>query len=38
METSMSSAPSPTEWTWDEYARFPEDGNRFEVLDTVRYW
>jgi Uma2 family endonuclease len=24
---------SGTEWTYDEYARFPDDGNRYEVLD-----
>lgn len=23
----------PTEWTYSEYARFPDDGNRYEVLD-----
>jgi Uma2 family endonuclease len=33
MEARMSGALSPTDWTWDEYARLPDDGNRYEVLD-----
>jgi len=29
----MSGATSPTGWTYSEYARLPDDGNRYEVLD-----
>ncbi|MCI0435931.1 MAG: Uma2 family endonuclease [Gemmatimonadetes bacterium] len=29
----MSGARSPTGWTYAEYARLPNDGNRYEVLD-----
>ena len=29
----MSGATSPTGWTYAEYARLPDDGNRYEVLD-----
>ncbi|MCI0435935.1 MAG: Uma2 family endonuclease [Gemmatimonadetes bacterium] len=29
----MSGARSPTRWTYAEYARLPNDGNRYEVLD-----
>lgn len=29
----MSGATSPTKWTYEEYARLPDDGNRYEVLD-----
>lgn len=29
----MSGASSPTRWTYAEYARLPNDGNRYEVLD-----
>jgi len=29
----MSGAGSPTRWTYAEYARLPNDGNRYEVLD-----
>jgi Uma2 family endonuclease len=25
--------PAPTEWTYSEYARLPDDGNHYEVLD-----
>ena len=24
---------TPYTWTWSEYARFPDDGNRYEVID-----
>jgi Uma2 family endonuclease len=27
------SQPTPYTWTYDEYARLPDDGNRYEVLD-----
>jgi Uma2 family endonuclease len=33
MEAHMSGATSPPEWTYAEYARLPDDGNRYEVLD-----
>jgi Uma2 family endonuclease len=33
MEARMSGATSPTGWTYAEYARLPDDGNRYEVLD-----
>jgi Uma2 family endonuclease len=33
MEARMSGATSPPEWTYAEYARLPDDGNRYEVLD-----
>ena len=33
MEARMSGATSPTGWTYAEYARLPNDGNRYEVLD-----
>ena len=29
----MSSPASPWTWTYSEYARFPDDGNRYEVID-----
>lgn len=29
----MIGAQSPPEWTYSEYARLPDDGNRYEVLD-----
>ncbi|MGH7507546.1 MAG: Uma2 family endonuclease [Longimicrobiales bacterium] len=29
----MSGATSPLEWSYAEYARLPDDGNRYEVLD-----
>lgn len=29
----MSGATSPSEWTYAEYARLPDDGHRYEVLD-----
>ncbi len=30
----MSQSPTePYTWTYSEYARFPDDGNRYEVLD-----
>ena len=30
----MSQPPTPSyEWTYSEYARFPDDGNRYEVID-----
>jgi Uma2 family endonuclease len=29
----MSSTSLPTEWTYSEYARLPDDGNRYEVID-----
>ena len=30
----MSKPPTPSyEWTYSEYARFPDDGNRYEVID-----
>jgi Uma2 family endonuclease len=33
MEARMSGAASPTKWTYADYARLPDDGNRYEVLD-----
>lgn len=33
MEARLSSAASPTGWTYAEYARLPDDGHRYEVLD-----
>jgi Uma2 family endonuclease len=36
MATSPMSQPTratPGEWTYSEYARLPDDGNRYEVLD-----
>jgi Uma2 family endonuclease len=29
----MSVSPQPCAWTYDEYARLPDDGNRYEVID-----
>ncbi|MGQ0560629.1 MAG: Uma2 family endonuclease [Gemmatimonadota bacterium] len=29
----MSGASTPSQWTYAEYARLPDDGNRYEVLD-----
>ncbi len=29
----MSQPTSPYTWTYSEYARFPDDGNRYEVID-----
>ena len=29
----MSQDASPYAWTYSEYARFPDDGNRYEVID-----
>jgi hypothetical protein len=29
----MSTPASPYTWTYSEYARFPDDGNRYEVID-----
>lgn len=29
----MSGALTPSQWTYAEYARLPDDGNRYEVLD-----
>jgi Uma2 family endonuclease len=29
----MSVSPQPYAWTYDEYARLPDDGNRYEVID-----
>ena len=29
----MSHPQQPYEWTYAEYARFPDDGNRYEVID-----
>jgi Uma2 family endonuclease len=31
--TIMSKPASPYTWTYSEYARFPDDGNRYEVID-----
>jgi Uma2 family endonuclease len=33
MEARMSRATSPPDWTFAEYARLPDDGQRHEVLD-----
>jgi Uma2 family endonuclease len=33
MEARMSGAASPRNWSYAEYARLPDDGNRYEVLD-----
>jgi Uma2 family endonuclease len=33
MEARMSGAATPTEWSYAEYARLPDDGNRYEVID-----
>jgi Uma2 family endonuclease len=32
-EKTMSHPTSPYTWTYSEYARFPDDGNRYEVID-----
>lgn len=29
----MTSSTTPWTWTYSEYARFPDDGNRYEVID-----
>jgi Uma2 family endonuclease len=29
----MTTPASPYTWTYSEYARFPDDGNRYEVID-----
>jgi Uma2 family endonuclease len=29
----MSQDAAPYKWTYSEYARFPDDGNRYEVID-----
>ncbi len=29
--------PSQGEWTYDDYAALPEDGNRYEIIDGVLY-
>jgi len=29
--------PGPGKWTYEDYARLPEDGNRYEVLDGELY-
>jgi Uma2 family endonuclease len=29
----MSQTRTPYTWTYSEYARFPDDGNRYEVID-----
>lgn len=36
MEARMSGAATPSQWTYAEYARLPDDGNRYEVLDGDR--
>jgi Uma2 family endonuclease len=33
MEAHMTGATSPTGWTYEDYARLPDDGNKYEVLD-----
>lgn len=33
----MSSHPSPRRWTYAEFARLPEDGNRYEVIAGELY-
>jgi Uma2 family endonuclease len=33
MEARMTAATSPPEWTYADYVRLPDDGNRYEVLD-----
>jgi Uma2 family endonuclease len=32
-EAQLSTPVSPYAWTYSEYARFPDDGNRYEVID-----
>lgn len=32
-DTIMTSPAAPYTWTYSEYARFPNDGNRYEVID-----
>ena len=29
--------PSQGHWTYDDYAKIPEDGNRYEIIDGVLY-
>lgn len=31
--SAMSISPAADEWTYSEYARLPDDGNRYEVID-----
>jgi Uma2 family endonuclease len=33
----VSSRPSPRRWTYDEFARLPDDGNRYEVIAGKLY-
>jgi Uma2 family endonuclease len=32
-DTIMNPPATPYTWTYSEYARFPDDGNRYEVID-----
>ena len=29
--------PAPGQWTYEDYARLPDDGNRYEVIKGVLY-
>jgi Uma2 family endonuclease len=33
----MATRPSPARWTYDEFARLPEDGSRYEVIAGELY-
>jgi Uma2 family endonuclease len=29
--------PAQGEWTWEDYLRLPDDGNRYEIIEGVLY-
>lgn len=35
--TEAASWPAQGEWTWEDYLRLPDDGNRYEIIEGVLY-
>lgn len=36
-ETEQGHWPAQGEWTWDDYLRLPDDGNRYEIIEGELY-
>lgn len=36
-ESEAARWPAQGEWTWEDYLRLPDDGNRYEIIEGVLY-